>query len=77
MPGSGLLMSGQTVHLKLRKDPKTIEDWLFCEEPNRDVCGSMKMANGTNSMRGTPFPGTRAKSAAMVRELLWELGDRD
>jgi imidazolonepropionase-like amidohydrolase len=30
----------------------------------------MKMANGTNPMRGSPgFSGTRAKSAAMVREL--------
>jgi imidazolonepropionase-like amidohydrolase len=30
----------------------------------------MKMANGTNPMRGTAgFPGTRAKSAAMAREL--------
>ena len=26
------------------------------------------MANGTNSRRGAPFPGTRAKSAALVRE---------
>jgi imidazolonepropionase-like amidohydrolase len=28
----------------------------------------MKMANGTNSMRNAPFPGTRGKSAALVRE---------
>jgi hypothetical protein len=28
----------------------------------------MKMANGTNPRRAAPFPGTRAKSAAMVRE---------
>jgi imidazolonepropionase-like amidohydrolase len=69
MPGSGHLMSGQTVYLKLRRDPTTIEDWLFCDDPTTDVCGSMKMANGTNSMRDEPFPGTRAKSAAMVREL--------
>lgn len=69
MPGSGHLMSGQTVYLKLRADPGSIEDWLFCEDPARDVCGSMKMANGTNSIKGKPFPGTRAKSAAMVREL--------
>jgi len=69
MPGSGHLMSGQTVYLKLRRDPTTIEDWLFCDDPTNDVCGSMKMANGTNSMRDKPFPGTRAKSAAMVRDL--------
>ena len=26
------------------------------------------MANGTNSIRSAPFPGTRAKSAALVRQ---------
>lgn len=72
MPGSGHLMSGQTVYLKLRADPETIEDWLFCDDPATEVCGSMKMANGTNSMSDDPFPGTRAKSAAMVRELFTE-----
>jgi imidazolonepropionase-like amidohydrolase len=69
MPGSGALMSGQTVYLKLRRDPRSIEDWLLCADVATDVCGSMKMANGTNSMGGSPYPGTRAKSAAMVREL--------
>lgn len=69
MPGSGHLMSGQTIYLKLRRDPRRIEDWLFCDDPLTDVCGSMKMANGTNSMHDKPFPGTRAKSAAMVRDL--------
>ena len=69
MPGSGHLMSGQTVYLKLRKDPRSVEDWLYCDDPTADVCGSMKMANGTNSMREKPFPGTRAKSAALVRDL--------
>jgi len=75
MPGSGHLMSGQTVYLKLRKDPVRIEDWLFCDDPIDGICGSMKMANGTNSMRGEPFPGTRAKSAAMVRELFVQAED--
>lgn len=69
MPGSGHLMSGQTVYLKLRRDPVSIEDWLYCDDPVTDICGSMKMANGTNSMRDKPFPGTRAKSAALVRDL--------
>jgi imidazolonepropionase-like amidohydrolase len=69
MPGSGHLMSGQTVYLKLRKDPRRIEDWLLCADPATEVCGSMKMANGTNSMTDDPFPGTRAKSAALVRDL--------
>ena len=69
MPGSGHLMSGQTVYLKLRHEPRSIEDWLYCDDPIDGICGSMKMANGTNSMRDDPFPGTRAKSAALVREL--------
>jgi imidazolonepropionase-like amidohydrolase len=70
MPGSGHLMSGQTVYIKLRKDAKTIEDLLFCDDLNNGICGGMKMANGTNSIRpDANFPGTRAKSAAMVRAL--------
>ena len=69
MSGSGHLMSGQTVYVKLRES-KDLEDMLFCGDPLMDVCGGMKMANGTNSIRGVaPFPGTRAKSAAMVRNL--------
>jgi imidazolonepropionase-like amidohydrolase len=75
MPGSGALMSGQTVYLKLRSDPRRIDDWLFCADPVTDVCGGMKMANGTNSLSGPPFPGTRAKSAAMVRELFGQAAD--
>ncbi len=68
MPGSGHLMSGQTVYLKLRGG-NTIEDLLFCKNTQTEICGGMKMANGTNSINEKPFPGTRAKSAAMVREL--------
>lgn len=66
MPGSGHLMSGQTLYLKLR-DGETIEDLLLRDSEGR-VLGGMKMANGTNSRGEPPFPGTRAKSAALVRE---------
>ncbi len=66
MPGSGHLMSGQTVYLKLR-DGSIIDDLLIRDEESR-IAGGMKMANGTNSRRDPPFPGTRAKSAALVRE---------
>ncbi len=69
MPGSGHLMSGQTVYLKLRKDAKTINDMLFCEDILTGICGGLKMANGTNSLRTAPFSGTRAKSAAIIRQL--------
>ncbi|MFD2514700.1 amidohydrolase family protein [Pontibacter locisalis] len=68
MPGSGHLMSGQTVYLKMR-DGKTIGDLTFCEDVTNGICGGMKMANGTNPMKAAPFPGTRAKSAAMARQL--------
>jgi len=66
MPGSGHLMSGQTAYLKLR-DANTIEEWVVRDAEGKAL-GGMKMANGTNSRRDPPFPGTRGKSAALVRE---------
>jgi len=68
MPGSGHLLSGQTIYLKLR-DGGTIDD-LSIKLPDGTTAGGIKMANGTNSIRagGGTFPGTRAKSAALVRE---------
>jgi imidazolonepropionase-like amidohydrolase len=69
MPGSGYLMSGQTVYLKLRKGAATIDDLLYCNDPINDICGGLKMANGTNSLGDPPFTGTRSKSAAVIRQL--------
>jgi len=66
MSGSGHLLSGQTIYLKLR-DGNTIED-LAVRNKDGSVAGGIKMANGTNSISGSPFPGTRGKSAALVRE---------
>ncbi|MEO7524437.1 MAG: amidohydrolase family protein [Ferruginibacter sp.] len=67
MPGSGLLMSGQTIYVKMR-EAKKIEDLLITNE--KGLYGGLKMANGTNPMRGIAgYPGTRAKSAALDREL--------
>jgi imidazolonepropionase-like amidohydrolase len=66
MPGSGLLMSGQTAYVKLR-DGRTVYDLLYCGDVLRDVCGGMKMANGTNPRGAQPRPGTRAKAAALAR----------
>lgn len=83
MPGSGHLMSGQTIYVKLRGLKKGDEagdeaashagggptiDSLFIQDDEGKPMSGMKMANGTNSMREAPFPGTRAKSAALVRE---------
>jgi imidazolonepropionase-like amidohydrolase len=70
MPGSGHLISGQTVYVKLRFEnghPRTIDDLLIRDEQGQGI-GGLKMANGTNSMRAAPFPGTRGKSAFLVRE---------
>jgi len=73
MPGSGHLMSGQTVYLKMR-EARTIDDLTIT---NREgVFGGMKMANGTNPIRSMgPFPGTRGKSAAMARDLFVKAQD--
>jgi imidazolonepropionase-like amidohydrolase len=69
MPGSGHLDSGQTVYLKLRDDAQKVEDLLIYDQTGK-YAGGIKFANGTNSIRagGGNFPGTRSKSAALVRE---------
>ncbi|MBK9165259.1 MAG: amidohydrolase family protein [Acidobacteria bacterium] len=71
MPGSGHLNSGQTLYLKLRDNAVKIDDVLILDK-NGKYMGGMKFANGTNSIRagGGSFPGTRAKSASLVREQL-------
>ncbi|HMO14023.1 MAG TPA: amidohydrolase family protein [Pirellulaceae bacterium] len=68
MPGSGHLMSGQTIYVKLRSG-KTIDDLMIKAEDGW-IMGGLKMANGTNSIRenSAGFPGTRGKSAALVRQ---------
>jgi len=66
MPGSGLLVSGQTVYVKLRR-VDTMEELLQRDAEGNALVG-LKMANGTNSQRDPPFPGTRGKSAAIVRQ---------
>jgi imidazolonepropionase-like amidohydrolase len=69
MPGSGHLDSGQTLYLKLRDDARTVDDLLIYDKDGKYM-GGIKFANGTNSLRSTAgsFPGTRARSAALVRE---------
>ncbi|PKP97351.1 MAG: amidohydrolase, partial [Alphaproteobacteria bacterium HGW-Alphaproteobacteria-15] len=71
MPGSGHLMSGQTFYMKLREG-ETVEDVAMRGKDGR-ILGGMKMANGTNPMGGVKDgPGTRAKSAALVRQAFVE-----
>lgn len=69
MPGSGHLDSGQTLYLKLRDNAVKIDDLLVFDQAGKYM-GGIKFANGTNPLRagGGAFPGTRAKSAALVRE---------
>ncbi len=67
MPGSGHLMSGQTIYLKLRDEPQLIDDLFIVDEGGKPT-GGMKMANGTNPIGDPPFPGTRGKAAALVRQ---------
>lgn len=69
MPGSGHLISGQTIYVKLRLNPKPrkIDDFFIRDDSGKEL-GGLKMANGTNSMRDPPFPGTRGKSAFLVRQ---------
>ena len=73
LSGSGHLLSGQTTYLKLR-DGTTVSDLNACDDRPIEDCGGMKMANGTNPQRaeGGTFPGTRARSAAMARQLFIE-----
>ena len=66
MPGSGLLMSGQTLYVKLRNG-NTIGEIAY-RNKDGSYAGGMKMANGTNPIGEKPMPGTRAKSAALVRQ---------
>jgi len=74
MPGSGFLSSGQTVYLKMRKvgrgEVLNAEDLAYTVDDGqggRRVLGGLKMANGTNPQKKPPFPGTRGKSAQLVR----------
>ncbi len=69
MPGSGHLNSGQTLYLKLRDGAVKIDDLLIYDKDGKYM-GGIKFANGTNSLRagGGSFPGTRARSAALVRD---------
>ena len=67
MPGSGHLISGQTLYVKLRHGDTV--DELCYRRPGGEPMGGLKMANGTNSMKAPPFPGTRGKSAALVRAM--------
>jgi imidazolonepropionase-like amidohydrolase len=67
MPGSGNVIGGQTLYVKLRG--RTVEEMRLIGQ----VLGGLKMANGENPKRFNferhkQAPGTRMKLAAMQRE---------
>ena len=70
MPGSGHLISGQTVYCKLRyyESSPRVNDEILIRDKDGWATGGLKRANGTNSQGESPFPGTRGKSAYLVRE---------
>src|SRR5205807_6059652 len=68
MPGSGNVIGGQTLYVKLRG--RAVEDMRI---PDAKVLGGLKMANGENPKRfnferGKMPPATRMKLAALQRE---------
>jgi len=67
MPGSGHLLSGRTIYVKLRGG-NVIDDFYIRGADGKPL-GGVKMANGTNSRKPPPFPGTRGKSAALMRAM--------
>ena len=76
MPGSGHLNSGQTLYLKLRDNAIKIDELLIYDKDGKYM-GGIKFANGTNPIRpgGGNFPGTRAKSTALMRDQLIKAQD--
>jgi imidazolonepropionase-like amidohydrolase len=75
MPGSGNVIGGQTLYVKLRG--RTIEEMRI---PNTKVLGGLKMANGENpkgyGRRPQPqAPVTRMKVAALQREQFMKARD--
>ncbi len=67
MPGSGHLMSGQTIYVKPRKGVRILEDMLV-RDAGGWAMGGLKMANGTNPIGGANRPGNRSRAHAMVRQ---------
>jgi imidazolonepropionase-like amidohydrolase len=65
MPGSGNVIGGQTIYLKLRRSVD-IDD-LYIRDAVGTPTGGLKMANGTNPIGTAPYPTTRARTAAIAR----------
>lgn len=68
MPGSGNLVGGQTAYVKLR-DTNRLDRMLFCADRRAEVCGGLKLANGTNPQGDGAYPRSRMGAATQVRNL--------
>src|SRR5690606_17541304 len=68
MPGSGHLLSGQTLYLKLRRGDRMGDGAVRLEDGG--VAGGMRVADGSEAGRAGPFRGTRAEAAALMRAQL-------
>ncbi len=85
MPGSGTLLGGQTALISLRDRP-VIEDLLICQQlgagprdgPRRraQVCGGVKMANGTNPQGEGKDPRSRMGAAYLQRAAFLKAAER-
>jgi imidazolonepropionase-like amidohydrolase len=75
MPGSGKLMGGQTAYLDL-VDAASVDELLRCVGEGEgaprwhQLCGGMKMANGTNPQGDGGDPSSRMGSAYLQRQTL-------
>lgn len=65
MPGSGNIVGGQTIYVKLNGD--TVDDMLV-----PGSIGGMKFANGTNPKSSSKAPTTRMATAAMARAAFYK-----
>ena len=74
MPGSGTLVGGQTAYVKMR-DVNTVDAMLLCDDRREDICGGMKMANGTNP-QGGKGPDGRMGAAYQHRTAFSEARDK-
>ena len=89
MPGSGKLLGGQTALLSLR-DAAVMEDLLICRpravpvkgvrkdapQRRREICGGVKMANGTNPQGQGKDPRSRMGAAYLQRKALTAAAER-
>ncbi len=66
MPGSSNLIAGQTIYVKLR-EAADVEAMALRNEDG-SLAGGLKVANGSNPHGTKPYPQTRSKAMALMRQ---------